>query len=160
MITEGISCSSRGQKRARTANSDSTSTDEDNNNIILHRFASLVELVEQSKEENGTGKWLHDIDHQEVVMLSVCVRKISNWMWKVKYRIVLVRPLLCDWRRKLIVPFSQQIRLKTKISGNLDTWIFLCIGQFAFFVLSFSLKTCLWYFPSSFLSDQLVCRFY
>lgn len=56
MITEGISGSSRGQKRARTANSDSTSTDEDNNNIILHRFTSLVELVEQSKEENGTGK--------------------------------------------------------------------------------------------------------
>ena len=56
MITEGISCSSRGQKRARTANSDSTSTDEDDNNIILHRFTSLVELVEQSKEENGTGK--------------------------------------------------------------------------------------------------------
>lgn len=146
MITEGISCSSRGQKRARTANSDSTSPDEDNNNIILHRFTSLVELVEQSKEENGTGKWLHDIDHQEVVMLSV-------WMWKVKYRIVLVRPLLCDWCRKLIVPFSQQIRLKTKISGNLDTCIFLCIGQFAFFVLSFSLKTCSWYFPLSFLSD-------
>ena len=131
MITEGISCSSRGQKRARTANSDSTSPDEDNNNIILHRFTSLVELVEQSKEENGTGKWLHDIDHQEVVMLSVCVKKIFNWMWKV------------DRCRKLIVPFSQQIRLKTKISGNLDTCIFLCIGQFAFFVLSFSLKTCL-----------------
>ena len=56
MITEGISCSSRGQKRARAANSDSTSPDEDNNNIILHRFTSLVELVEQSKEENGTGK--------------------------------------------------------------------------------------------------------
>lgn len=56
MITEGISCSSRGQKRARTANSDSTSPDEDNNNIILHRLTSLVELVEQSKEENGTGK--------------------------------------------------------------------------------------------------------
>lgn len=75
MITEGISCSSRGQKRARTANSDSTSPDEDNNNIILHRFTSLVELVEQSKEKNGTGKWLHDIDQQEVVMLSVCVKK-------------------------------------------------------------------------------------
>ena len=132
MITEGISCSSRGQKRARTANSDSTSPDEDNNNVILHRLTSLVELVEQSKEENGTGKWLHGIDHQEVVMLSVCVRKIFNWMWKVKHRIVLVWPLLCDWCRKLIVPFSQQIRLKTK---SVATWtlVFSCaLGNLLF----------------------------
>ncbi|XP_022781232.1 LON peptidase N-terminal domain and RING finger protein 3-like isoform X2 [Stylophora pistillata] len=56
MITEGISCSSRGQKRARTSssNSDSTSPDDTNGCVILQRLTSLVDLVEQSKVEHGT----------------------------------------------------------------------------------------------------------
>lgn len=59
VITEGISCSSRTQKRTRSSSTNSdngSSVTEDSNDIILQRLTNLVEVVEQSKVGHSAGK--------------------------------------------------------------------------------------------------------